>query len=142
MSLSENTISLIKETLPLINKESENITTRMYEILFSKYPETKAMFENATSDQHKKLAGAIGAFAANVDNLGALAKAVEKMAAIHVKTNVQAVHYPMVADSLITAMEDILGSNLTPAHKDAWIEGYNFLAGILMNREQELYKTN
>lgn len=140
MSLSENTILLIKETLPLINKESENITTRMYEILFSKYPQTKPMFKNATSDQHKKLAGAIGAFAANVDNLGALEKAVEKMANIHVKTDVQAEHYPMVADSLITAMEDILGTSLTTKHKEAWIEGYNFLANILINREQELYK--
>ena len=59
MSLSEQTVKSIKETIPLVGKEAENITTRMYEILFSKYPETKPLFENAQSDQHKKLAGAI-----------------------------------------------------------------------------------
>jgi len=139
MSLSQETITSIKETIPLINKEAENVTTRMYEVLFSKYPETKPLFDNATSDQHKKLAGAIAAFAANIDNLGALAKAVEKMASVHVSANVKPIHYPMVADALITAMGDVLGNNFTDSYKNAWIEAYTFLADILMQREKELY---
>jgi len=140
MSLSQKTITSIKETIPLINKEAENITTRMYEILFSKYPQTKPLFDNASGDQHKKLAGAIAAFAANIDNLGALDKAVEKMSSVHVLTNVKPAHYPMVADSLITAISDVLGDGFTDAYKDAWIEGYTFLANILMQREKELYE--
>ncbi len=140
MSLTQETITSVKETIPLIAKEAENITTRMYEILFSKYPETKPMFDNAAGDQHKKLAGAIAAFASNIDNLGALSGAVEKMASSHVITNVQPKHYPMVADALITAFGDILGDNLTEKHKDAWVEAYTFLANILMQREKELYE--
>lgn len=139
MSLSVETIVSIKETIPLINQEAENVTTRMYEILFSKYPETKPLFENAESDQHKKLAGAIAAFAGNIDNLGALGNAVEKMAKTHVLTNVMPMHYPMVADALITAMHDVLGDAFTEDRKTAWIEAYTFLANILMQREQELY---
>lgn len=140
MSLSQETIAVIKETIPLINQEAENVTTRMYEILFSKYLETKPLFENADSDQHKKLAGAIAAFAGNIDNLVVLEKAVEKMAQTHVNTNVKPIHYPMVADALITAMGDVLGEAFTDARKNAWIEAYTFLAGILMQREQELYE--
>ena len=139
MSLSEQTVKSIKETIPLVGKEAENITTRMYEILFSKYPETKPLFQNAQSDQHKKLAGAIAAFAGNIDNLGALDGAVEKMAAMHVKTKVLPIHYPMVGDALITAMGEVLGDNLSATHKQAWIEAYTFLGDILMKREQELY---
>ena len=142
MSLSQETITSIKETIPLINKEAENITTRMYEILFSKYPETKPLFENAAGDQHKKLAGAIAAFASNIDNLGALSKAVEKMASVHVLTNVKPEHYPMVADSLITAISDVLGDSFTDTYKNAWVEAYTFLANILMQREKELYAQN
>lgn len=142
MSLSSETIAIIKEAVPLINQEAENVTTRMYEILFSKYPETKALFANATSDQHKKLAGAIGAFAGNVDNLGVLGGAVEKMAQSHVMTSVQPTHYPMVADALITAMGDVLGEAFTEVRKNAWVEAYTFLAGILMQREKELYAQN
>jgi len=140
MSLSQTTITSVKETIPLVGENAEKITTRMYEILFSKYPETKPLFENAQSDQHKKLAGAIAAFAGNIDNLGALSGAVEKMATTHVATNVLPIHYPMVGDSLITAMGDVLGDDLTEDHKQAWIEAYNFLGDILMKREQELYE--
>lgn len=139
MSLSQETIVAIKETIPLVSQEAENVTTRMYEILFSKYPETKPMFDNAAKDQHKKLAGAIAAFAGNIDNLGVLGAAVEKMATSHVMTNVKPIHYPMVADALITAMGDVLGEAFTDARKNAWIEAYTFLANILMQREQELY---
>lgn len=139
MSLSQETIVAIKETIPLVSQEAENVTTRMYEILFSKYPETKPMFDNAAKDQHKKLAGAIAAFAGNIDNLGVLGAAVEKMATSHVMTNVKPIHYPMVADALITAMGDVLGEAFTEARKNAWIEAYTFLANILMHREQELY---
>lgn len=139
MSLSQETITAIKETIPLVSQEAENVTSRMYEILFSKYPETKPLFANAASDQHKKLAGAIAAFAGNIDNLGALGGAVEKMAQSHVNTNVLPLHYPMVADALITAMGDVLGEAFTPERKNAWVEAYTFLATILMQREQELY---
>lgn len=139
MSLSQETIAAIKETIPLVSQQAENVTSRMYEILFSKYPETKPLFANATSDQHKKLAGAIAAFAGNIDNLGALGGAVEKMAQSHVNTNVLPLHYPMVADALITAMGEVLGEAFTPERKNAWVEAYTFLATILMQREQELY---
>lgn len=139
MSLSQETIASIKETIPLINQKAENVTTRMYEILFSKYPETKPLFANTQSDQHKKLAGAIAAFAGNIENLGALGNAVEKMAQSHVSTNVLPIHYPMVADALISAMGDVLGEAFTEERKTAWVESYTFLAGILMQREQELY---
>lgn len=139
MSLSTETITAVKKTIPLIGKNAEKITTRMYEILFSKYPETKPLFANAQGDQHKKLAGAIAAFATNIDNLEALSGAVEKMATTHVQTNVKPEHYPMVADALITAMGDILGDDFTDEYKQAWIEAYNFLANILIQREKELY---
>lgn len=139
MNLAPQSIQSIKETVPLIRAQAENVTTRMYEILFTKYPQTKPLFANATSDQHKKLAGAIAAFAGNVDNLPMLSAAVEKMATAHVATEVKPDHYPMVADALITAMGDVLGDAFTDERKSAWIEGYTFLAGILMQRERQLY---
>ena len=139
MSLSQTTITSIKETIPAIGQKAEDITARMYEILFSKYPETKPLFANVQSDQHKILAGTIAAFASNIDNLGALGDAVESMATKHVMTNVKPIHYPMVGDSLLTAMSDVLGDSLSQEHKKAWGEAYTFLGDILMKSEQELY---
>ena len=139
MELSEKTIEICKATAPVIAEHGEAITTRMYEILFTNHPETKALFGDAPEDQHKILAGAVAAYAANIDNLAVLGKAVEGMAKRHVKTNVKPEHYPMVGVSLLQAIKDVLGDAATDDVIDAWKEAYFFLADILIAREKELY---
>jgi len=139
MALSEKTIEICKATAPVIAEHGEAITTRMYEILFENYPETKALFGDAPEEQHKILAGAIAAYAANIDNLDVLGKAVEGMAKRHVKTNVKPEHYPMVGVSLLQAIKDVLGDAATEDVIDAWKEAYFFLGDILIAREKELY---
>lgn len=141
MSLSEKTIEICKATAPVIAEHGEAITTKMYEILFTNYPETKVLFGDAPEEQHKILAGAIAAYAANIDNLDVLGKAVEGMAKRHVKTNVKPEHYPMVGVSLLQAIKDVLGDAATEDVIDAWKEAYFFLGDILIAREKELYAT-
>lgn len=141
MALSQKTIEIVKATAAPVAANSEAITTRMYEILFENHPETKALFDDADGDQHKKLASAVSAYAANIDNLGVLTKAVEKMATTHVKVGVKPVHYPMVGVSLLSAVKDILGDAATDEVIEAWKEAYFFLADILIAREKELYNS-
>jgi len=139
MTLSPQTVKIVKSTAAAISANGEAITTRMYEILFANYPETEILFQNATSDQHKKLAGAVAAYAANIDNLEILSKAVEKMAQTHVNTMVKPEHYPMVGVSLLEAVRDVLGDAATDEVIEAWKEAYFFLADVLIAREKELY---
>ena len=139
MSLSPKTIEIVKATAAPVAANAEAITKKMYEILFTNHPETKEMFANAASDQHKKLAAAVSAYAANIDNLGALSKAVEKMASTHISANVKPEHYPIVGVSLLTAIKDVLGDAATDEVIEAWKEAYFFLADILIAREKELY---
>jgi len=139
MSLSPSTIEIVKATAPAVAMNAEKITTRMYEILFADFPETKELFKDANPDQHKKLAMAISAYAANIDNLVMLSMAVEKMASTHVRTKVKPEHYPMVGTSVLGAIKDVLGEAATEDVLNAWKEAYFFLADILIAREQELY---
>jgi len=48
-------------------------------------------------------------------------------------------HYPYVGRALIAALRDVLGQAATDEVIAAWTEAYEFLAQILMRREQELY---
>ena len=139
MELSSTTKEISKATAPVIKEHGEAITTRMYEILFANYPETKALFSDAPENQHKLLAAAIAAYAANIDNLDVLGKAVETMAQRHVKTKVKEEHYPMVGLSLLQAIKDVLGDAATDEVINAWKEAYFFLADILIAREKEIY---
>lgn len=139
MSLSPETIAIVKATAKPVSENAEAITTRMYEILFENYPETKPLFADAAPDQHKKLAAAVGAYAANIERLDVLGEAVEKMARSHVRTGVKPEHYPMVGVSLLAAVKDVLGDAATDEVLDAWKAAYFFLGDILIAREETLY---
>jgi nitric oxide dioxygenase len=137
--MNQNTKDIIKATAPLIKENGEKITTTMYEILFSNYPEAKKLFENAEPDQYKKLANAVYAYAANIDQLELLGKGIETMVQAHVKTNIEPKHYPWVGESLLAAIKKVLGDKATDEVIKAWEEAYFFLADILIAKEKEAY---
>jgi hemoglobin-like flavoprotein len=140
-ALSPQAVAIVKATAPVLVQHGVAITTRMYERLFVD-PQIKAMFDQAAQtsvEQPRRLAAAIVAFAQNVDNLPALAGAVERMAARHVATQVRPEHYPVVAQALLAAIRDVLGEAATDEVIGAWTEAYGVLAQVLIAREAELY---
>lgn len=141
MPLTVSTIITVKASIPVLEKYGLAISSRMYDILFEKYPDTRAMFNKAPEQQPNILAAAVAAYARNIDNLGSLADAVSKISATHVRSNVKPEHYPMLGDALFTAMQDVLGEEATPDVLEAWKEAYFFLADILIEQEQILYDT-
>jgi len=138
--LSPETIAIVKSTAPALQRHGLAITNRMYERLFAD-AEIKALFDQAaqeSGEQPKRLAAAILAYAKNVDNLGALTQAVERMAQRHVDTGVKPEHYPAVATALLPAIKDVLGDAVDQRVLDAWGEAYWFLAHILIGKEKAL----
>ncbi|MEJ2214051.1 MAG: globin domain-containing protein [Gammaproteobacteria bacterium] len=139
MELSQTTIDTVKVTIPVLNEHGLAITSRMYDILFEKYPETKALFKGAPEDQPEILAAAIAAYATNIDSIDQLHDKVMYIANAHVKSQVKEEHYPMVGDALLTAMQEVLGEAATPEVLEAWKEAYFYLAEILLMNEKQLY---
>jgi len=138
-ALTDERKQIVKDTAPILKEKGEAITTRMYEVMFSNYPDAKELFKNAPKNQNKILARSIIAYAENIDNLAVLEGAIEKIAKRHIETEVKSEHYPWVIDSLLQAMVDVLGDAITDAVKEAWFAAYWVLAFILMKRETELY---
>lgn len=139
--LAPETIALIKATAPALREHGVAITTRMYERLFVN-EEIKALFDMAaqeSGEQPKRLAGAILAYAENIDKLQNLTAPVERMVRRHVETGVKAEHYPYVAEALLPAIRDVLGETATDEVLDAWGQAYWFLADILIGKEAECY---
>lgn len=139
--MTNETKQIIKATAPLLKERGEEITSVMYPLLFQRYPEAVALFKDAPENQKVKLANAVYAYAANIDNLDNLQKGVNTMALAHVKTNIQPQHYPWVKECLLEAIQTVLKSDATPEVMNAWSEAYDFLADVLIAKEKELYKT-
>ena len=140
--LSPETIAIVKSTAPALQQHGLAITQRMYARLFAD-PAIKALFNQAaqeSGEQPKRLAAAILAYAKNVDNLGALTQAVERMAQRHVEAGVRPEHYPAVAAALLPAIKDVLGDAVNQIVLDAWGEAYWFLADILIEAEAAKYR--
>jgi len=137
--MNEQTKAIIKATAPIIKEHGESITTVMYRRLFENYPEAKELFKNAAPDQYKKLASMVYAYAANIDNLGSLQKGVDKVAKIHVDTNVLPQHYAWVGESLLGAIKEVLGDAANDEILDAWKEAFFFLAEVFIAKEEALY---
>jgi len=133
---------IVKATAPALEKYGVEITTAMYARLFQN-PDVKAMFDQAaqeSGEQPKRLAGAILAYAKNIDKLENLGAAVQRMVARHVDTGVKAEHYPLVAEALLPAIRDVLGAEVaTDEVLAAWGEAYWMLADILIAAEAEEY---
>jgi hemoglobin-like flavoprotein len=140
-TLSPETCEIVKSTAAIMQQHGVAITTRMYERLFVD-PDMKELFDKAASksgEQPKRLAGALLAFASNVDNLDVLTAAIERIAERHVATYVKAEHYPAVANALLPAIKDVLGDAADERILNAWGEAYWFLADVLKSRERSLY---
>ena len=142
-NLSQQTIAIVKATAPVLEVHGLAIVRRMYERMFAN-PAIRDLFNQSHQDaagaQPKAVAGAILAYAKNIENLAALGAAVERIAQKHAGLQIQPEHYPHVADALLGAIKDVLGDAATPEVLAAWGEAYWFLADILIGREKEIYR--
>ncbi len=141
-NLSAQTIAIVRATVPALQQNGFAIVQEMYARMF-RNPEIRDLFNQShhgVSDaQPRALTGAILAYAANIENLGALAPAVERIAQKHVGLQILPEHYPHVAEALLGAISQVLGEAATPEVLNAWGEAYWFLADILIAREKRIY---
>lgn len=142
-ALSERTIALVKATVPALEAHGLDIVHEMYARMFQN-PEIRDLFNQShhgdAGSQPRALTGAILAYANHIDDLGALAAAVERIAQKHVGLQILPDHYPHVGAALLGAIAHVLGEAATEEIMTAWGEAYWFLANILITREAAIYE--
>ncbi|KAF2103690.1 globin-like protein [Rhizodiscina lignyota] len=142
VSLTPAQVSIIKSTVPILAEHGATITTRFYGNMLAAHPELKTVFNLSnmkTGRQPAALAGALYAYAANIDNLGALGPAVELICQRHASLYIRPEQYETVGTYLLAAMKEILGAALTDDVAEAWATAYWQLADICIAKEAELY---
>ena len=140
--LTQQTIAIVKATVPILEQHGELLTRHFYQRMFEKNPEVAPFFNAANQtkgSQQKALAAAICAYAANIDNLEILGGAVELIAQKHASLQIHPEQYPIVGENLLASIREVLGEGATDAVIQAWGEAYGFLANILIGREKEIY---
>lgn len=140
--LKEQTIEIIKSTVPVLEKYGKDITTRFYQLMFSKNPELLNIFNHANQRQGRQqtaLANTVYAAAANIDNLGAIIPVVKQIGQKHRALGVLPEHYPIVGENLLAAIKDVLGDAATDDIINAWAEAYGVIADAFIGIEKDMY---
>lgn len=141
--LDQATIAVIKSTIPLLESAGPALTQHFYQRMFSHNPELKDIFNLAhqrSGGQPLALFNAVAAYARNIDNLGALAGAVERIAHKHTGFMIQPEQYHIVGSHLLATLKELGGSAVTEEVLDAWGKAYGVLASIFISRESEIYQ--
>ncbi|MBM4762859.1 NO-inducible flavohemoprotein [Bacillus sp. B15-48] len=141
--LNEKTIEIIKSTVPVLEKHGKDITTRFYQLMFSKHPELLNIFNHANQRQGRQqtaLANAVYAAAANIDQLESILPVVKQIGQKHRALGVLPEHYPIVGENLLAAIKDVLGDAATEEIIGAWAEAYGVIADAFIGIEQKMYK--
>jgi len=140
--LSPSNRSIVKATAPVLAEHGYAIIQRFYERLFQEHPDLRNLFNmrhQERGEQQRALAGAVLAYASHIDDLPALASAVERITHKHASLNVAPEQYPVVGENLLAAIKEVLGDAATADILGAWGEAYGQLADILVQAEAKLY---
>ncbi|KAG6007462.1 hypothetical protein E4U54_008825 [Claviceps lovelessii] len=142
MALTAQQTATVKSTAPIVKQYGQLITATFYRNMLAAHPELKNYFSlrnQQSGAQQAALANAVFAYAAYIDDLPKLGKAVERIAQKHASLFVRPDHYPIIGKYLVGAFAEVLGDALTPEIADAWIAAYDQLADVFINREKQLY---
>ena len=140
--LSEQSVQIIKSTVPVLEVHGVTITKRFYELLFTNHPELLNIFNHANQKkgrQQTALANAVYAAALHIDNLAAIIPVVKQIGHKHSSLGVKPEHYPIVGKYLLMAIKDVLGDAATDDILNAWAEAYGIIADAFISIEAEMY---
>lgn len=143
--LTKQQLELVKATVPVLREHGVALTSHFYKRMLSHNPELMQVFNmghQRAGFQQQALAGAVLAYAENIENLPALLGAVAHIANKHVSVGIRAEHYPIVGKHLIASIKEVLGDAATPELIDAWTAAYMQLADVLIGAEKAIYDKN
>jgi hemoglobin-like flavoprotein len=123
---------LVQESWTLLAADVDAVTRRFYDTLFQLAPHTRAAFTNVDLDaQRRKLAQMLDATVRMLDDPAALLPELAALGRRHVGYGIDAADYDAVGSALLVTLEESLGDAFTPRVRDAWMEAYRTIAGVM-----------
>ena len=124
---------LLETSFQEIVLHGEAFAVAFYERLFTRFPDTRALFANTDmSAQRKKLQESLSLIVQHLQHPEALDTLLQDLGQRHVTYGVRPEHYPLVGDVLLETFADFFGKHWTEAHHDAWVQGYAAVSRLML----------
>jgi hemoglobin-like flavoprotein len=128
-------VGLLRDSFDLVATINPKITTRFYEILFERYPQTQAMFPvGDRARQAEMLTGALVAVLDHLEDAPWLQDTLGALGAKHVGYGVTREMYDWVGGCLLAALAETAGPKWTPELNAAWSEAYGAIVSLMLVR--------
>ncbi|MCF6134573.1 NO-inducible flavohemoprotein [Thermoactinomyces vulgaris] len=141
--LDAKTMEIIKTTAPVLKENNVAIGKRFYELLFTRHPELLHIFNHSNQKrglQQRSLAHSVYVSGEHIDRLEDIQPLIMKIAHKHRALGVKPEQYPVVGETLIEAVKDVLGDGATDEIIQAWVKAYDYIANQFIGIEQKLYE--
>jgi hemoglobin-like flavoprotein len=123
---------LVQESWVRISADADTVASRFYEILFELAPGARALFANTDlAGQRRKFVQMLDDILRMLDDPAASIPSLAALGRRHVDYGTQPADYDTVGAALLTTLEESLGDDFSPAMRDAWMETYRTIAGIM-----------
>ena len=122
---------LVQSTFAKVAPIADTAAAMFYTRLFELDPSLRVLFTADLTEQGRKLMQMIAVAVNGLDRLDELVPAVRQLGVRHARYGVQDQHYDTVAEALLWTLQRGLGSDFTPAVKDAWTAVYGVLAATM-----------
>ena len=125
-------VTLLRQSFDLVTERMPDLTTRFYEILFERYPQTARMFPaERRARQRGMLKLAIIAVLDHLEDSKWLVTTLQGLGAGHVRYGVTDEMYEWVGECLLATLSEAAGKDWTPELERAWTDAYLAIAGLM-----------
>src|SRR5215469_3453526 len=129
---------LLETSFQIVVLRGEAFVTAFYERLFTRFPETRALFAATDMlEQRKKLQQSLALIVEHMQRPEVLGDMLKQLGQRHMSYGVQPEHYPLVGAVLLEAFADFLGKHWTQAHHDAWVKEFEAVCSLMLQGAQE-----
>lgn len=120
---------LVRATFARLAVMPEVAGALFYERLFATNPGFRTLFKNDMRVQGVKLMAMLAMVVCNLPQPGQISPAIRDLAVRHVEYGVKLADYDALREALLWTLEQVLGEDLTPAVREAWVVCHDELAG-------------
>lgn len=130
--MTPSQVELVQSSFAKVVPIADTAASLFYGRLFEIAPEVKPLFKGDMAQQGKKLMATLAVVVNGLAKLEAIVPAAQVLARRHVAYGVTSAHYAPVGAALLWTLEQGLGPDFTPEAKDAWVQAYAILSGVMI----------
>lgn len=129
--MNPENIKLVQESFARVTPIADQAAEMFYAQLFEYDPELRKLFKNDMREQGRKLMSTLAVVVKGLDNPDRIIPVAQDLAKRHVDYGVKAEDYTTVGNALLVTLRKGIGEEFTQDHREAWIEAYRLLAGVM-----------